>query len=83
MAALESASVGGDIKPFAQLLASLIGNTAAVKPTLNVIGSSRNCGTSSCAKRRSVACSRVRKVPQIIGAEITNFREIFCRFVSD
>jgi hypothetical protein len=27
MAALESASVGGDIKPFAQFLASLIGNT--------------------------------------------------------
>ena len=30
MAALESASVGGDIKPFAQLLASLIGNKAAL-----------------------------------------------------
>jgi Fic family protein len=27
MAALESASVGGNIRPFAQLLASLIGNT--------------------------------------------------------
>ncbi len=29
MAALESASVGGDIKPFAQFLASLIGNNGA------------------------------------------------------
>jgi hypothetical protein len=30
MAALESASVGGDIKPFAQFLASLIGNNGAL-----------------------------------------------------
>jgi Fic family protein len=32
MAALESASVGGDIEPFAQFLASLIGTKAAPPP---------------------------------------------------